>query len=266
MLDWEPKMLQYCLLFLAVFSLSACGGGGGSHRAASSGVSVLEKYNDNVALVRIKGTTLETEYVGVIDTEAAEEVLAGSITGLDITYSSYSGEWFEISRTGVMSSGRSITFDTTGVDLNASGSEYVSRSFVNTNQGGGYIVTGSNLGNLPAGAVSYEGYTEIYDASGGRETGDVTLNVNFNNNKATITGVTDNLIYSSSDISVSSSSGQFSSNSAQIGQRFGANIKVPARIEGSFYGASGNGMGGIVTGGLNADLTTGYLGSFAGTR
>ncbi len=259
-------MIRLFFLLLSAFALSACGGGGGSHRAASSGVTVLEKYNENVALVRIKGDTLETEYVGVVDTEAAEEVLAGSVTGLVVTSSSSSGDWFEVSRTGVMSSGRSITFDTTGVNLNASGSEYVSRSFVNTNQGGGFIVTGSNLGDLPAGAFSYDGYTEIYDASGGRETGDVTLNVNFNTKKATITGVTDNLIYSSNDISVSSSSGQFSSNTAQIGQRFGANIKVPARIEGSFYGASGDGMGGIVTGGLNADLTTGYLGSFAGKR
>jgi hypothetical protein len=254
------------ILTCSMFLLSACGGGGTSTATNGAGITVLERYNDNVSLVRIAGGTLENEYIGIINETAAEEVLAGSITGLVVTSSGWDGDWYSVSREGVMSNGQPITFDTVGVNLNASGSEYVSRSWVNTNKGGGYTVTGTDLGSLPSGTTSYTGRTEIYDASGGREIGDVTMNVNFNAKSATITGVTDNLIYSSSDISVDTSTGHFSSSSAEIGQRTGANIRIPARIEGSFYGVSGNGMGGIVTGGLSIENNSGYLGSFAGKQ
>lgn len=258
-------MKNYLLLGFGL-TLAACGGGGTTITDNGSGITVLESYGDNVSLVRIAGGTLENEYIGIINEDAAGEVLAGSITGLVVTSSSQDGDWYTVSRNGVMSNGLPISFDTIGVNLNSSGSEYVSRSFVNTNRGGGYTVTGSNLGTLPSGTTSYTGYTEVYDASGTRETGDVTLNVNFGSKSATITGVTDNFIFSSSSIAVNTSSGHFSSSTAEIGQRTGANIRIPATIEGSFYGTNGNGMGGIVTGGLNVVTNSGYLGSFAGTQ
>lgn len=255
-------MFRFFSIIISLFALSACGGGGGS----ANNIQVIEKYNDIVSLVRISGGTLENEYVGIINTVAAEEVLAGSITGLVVNSSSKDGDWYTVSRTGVMSNGEPITFDTIGVNLNASGSEYVARSWVLTNVGGGYTVTGTIPASLPSGSVSYEGYTEIYDVSGTRETGDVTLNVNFDSGIATVTGVTNNLIFSSSDLSVNRNSGHFSSANAEIGQRTGANLRVPAKIEGSFYGSSGNGMGGVVTGGLNEDMSSGYFGAFAGKR
>lgn len=245
------------------FTVSGCGGGGTS---SASGPTILQSYEaGETALLRIKPATSNWEYTGIADVTAATELASGAITSLSVTGSSYNGDWYQVNRTGVMSDGGTVAFTTIGVDLNASGSEYVARSFIQTSAGSGFVVTGAPLQQAPSGSHSYTGHTEIYESGNGsvvRETGDVTFNVNFNTGAATVTGATTNYVFSSTNMTVDTLSGNFYTTNGTIGRRSG--VQVDASITGAVYGTTGLGVGGVVNSDLDAD--TGYLGSFAAVR
>ena len=197
--------------------------------------------------------------------KAATELASGAITGLVVTGSSESGDWYTVNRSGVTSDGGIVNFETVGVNLNSSGSEYVSRSFIVTDAGSGFVVTGSPLQQAPSGSQSYTGYTEIIDSSDSgavRETGDVTFNVNFNTGAATVTGATTNYVFSSTNMTVDTLSGNFYTANGTIGRRSG--VQLDANIAGAVYGTAGLGVGGLVNSDLDAD--EGFIGSFAAVR
>jgi hypothetical protein len=247
------------------FTVSACGGGGTSS-GNSAGITILQSYEaGETALMRVKPVTSDYTYTGVADVAAVNEVANGSIAGLTETYSTDDGDWFTVGRTGVMSTGGTITFDTVGVNLNSSGSEYVSRNLIQTSDGAGYVVVGAPLKLAPAGAQTYTGFTEIYESGYGgvaQEAGDVTLNVNFTSGAASITGATTNYVFSSSNMTVDINSGNFYTDNGKIGRRSG--VQVDANIAGAIYGTTGLGAGGVVHSDLDAD--TGFIGAFAATR
>ena len=242
-------------------------GGGGTASNSNAAVTILQSYEaGETALLRVKPATSDYTYTGIADVVAVNEVANGAIAGLTVTSSEYyAGDWYTVSRTGVMSTGGTITFDTVGVDLNSSGSEYVSRSLIRTSAGAGYVVTGAPLKLAPAGSQTYTGLTEVIESGGGvvsEEAGDVTLNVNFATGVASITGATTNYVYSSSNMTVDTTSGNFYTDNGKIGRRSG--VQVDANIAGAIYGTTGLGAGGVVHSDLDAD--GGFIGSFAATR
>lgn len=248
------------------FTVSGCGGGGTASNS-NAAVTILQSYEaGETALLRVKPATSDYTYTGIADVVAVNEVANGAIAGLTVTSSDYyAGDWYTVSRTGVLSTGGTITFDTVGVDLNSSGSEYVSRSLIRTSAGAGYVVTGAPLKLAPAGSQTYTGLTEVYEAGGGvvsEEAGDVTLNVNFVTGVASITGATTNYVYSSSNMTVDTTSGNFYADNGKIGRRSG--VQVDANIAGAIYGTTGLGAGGVVHSDLDAD--GGFIGAFAATR
>ena len=242
-------------------------GGGGTASNSNAAVTILQSYEaGETALLRVKPATSDYTYTGIADVVAVNEVANGAIAGLTVTSSEYyAGDWYTVSRTGVMSTGGTITFDTVGVDLNSSGSEYVSRSLIRTSAGAGYVVTGAPLKLAPAGSQTYTGLTEVIESGGGvvsEEAGDVTLNVNFATGVASITGATTNYVYSSSNMTVDTTSGNFYTDNGKIGRRSG--VQVDANIAGAIYGTTGLGAGGVVHSDLDAD--GGFIGAFAATR
>lgn len=248
------------------FTVSGCGGGGTASNS-NAAVTILRSYEaGETALLRVKPATSDYTYTGIADVVAVNEVANGAIAGLTVTSSDYyAGDWYTVSRTGVLSTGGTITFDTVGVDLNSSGSEYVSRSLIRTSAGAGYVVTGAPLKLAPAGSQTYTGLTEVIESGGGvvsEEAGDVTLNVNFATGVASITGATTNYVYSSSNMTVDTTSGNFYADNGKIGRRSG--VQVDANIAGAIYGTTGLGAGGVVHSDLDAD--GGFIGSFAATR
>ena len=245
---------------ILAFTVSGCGGGG-----TSNSPTILQSYEaGETALLRIKPATSNQEYTGIADVTAAIELASGSITGLVVTGSSETGDWYAVNRSGVTSDGGTVTFETIGVNLNSSGSEYVSRSFIGTDAGVGFVVTGAPLQQAPSGSHSYTGYTEIVEAGNSaiRETGDVTFNVNFNTGAASVTGATTNYVFSSTNMTVDTLSGNFYTANGKIGRRSG--VQLDANIAGAVYGTTGLGVGGVVTSDLDADV--GYFGSFAAVR
>ena len=247
------------------FTVSGCGGGGTASNG-NAAVTILQSYEaGETALMRVKPATSDYTYTGIADVAAVNEVANGAIAGLTVTSSTSDGDWYTVGRTGVLSTGGTITFDTVGVNLNSSGSEYVSRSLISTSAGTGYVVTGAPLMLAPAGSQTYTGLTEIFESGGGvvsQEAGDVTLNVNFATGVASITGATTNYVFSSSNMTVDTNSGNFYADNGKIGRRSGA--QVDANIAGAIYGTTGLGAGGVVHSDLDAD--TGFIGAFAATR
>lgn len=246
---------------MLALAVSGCGGG-----ETSSGPTILQSYEDGeIALFRIKDTVSDYEYTGFGDVTPVTEYASGAIAGLTVTDSSQNGDMYTVNRTGVMADGGEVNLITEGINLNASGSEYASRSLVETSAGSVYVVNGTPLYQAPSGTHRYNGFTEIFEAGNGnifKETGDASFIVNFNTGAATVTGATTNYVFSSTNMTVDTLSGNFYTANGTIGRRSG--VQLDANIAGAVYGTTGLGVGGVVISDLDAD--DGFFGSFVAVR
>lgn len=156
-----------------------------------------------------------------------------------------------------MSNGGDLTVDGSEINLNNSGTEYVSMFVGETDEGVALMVTDTPTTQLPTGNYSYEGFAVLLASSTAEraaliEDGTFAMNVNFDNKTGSITGASEN------QITINTSNGEFSGSSGTIGHR--SSVKLPASLEGNFYGANATGAGGVATSDLSAD--SGYVAVF----
>ena len=212
-----------------------------------------------MAIVRIYDGAGSEKMVGVGSLPAIETARSGSTSGWTTIDRSRNGEYYTYVRSTVMSNGDDLTIEGSGIDLNSTGSEYVSMFVGETSEGLALFVTGTPAKQLPSGLHNYSGYAVLIDSTAAIvEGGTFGMNVNFETSTGSITGASDNYIFSDNNIIINSINGEFSGSSTTIGPR--DNIKVPATLAGSFYGTNANGVGGVVSTDLNQD--DGYVAVF----
>jgi hypothetical protein len=198
----------------------------------------------------------------------AQEIALGSIALSVVPGSSTTnGAYYTVSRTGTASNGSTIRVETTGENLNQSGSEYVSASLITVGSSYGVSAAGTPVSGLPVGTHTYTGRASVIDASSVGD-GTFVMSANFNTNSATIASTvpsTDSnpaFFFSATSVQINPTNGQFSTSNALIGQT-GATSEA-ASINGHFAGTNAVGVHGLIyTNNANAPT---YVGTFAGSR
>ena len=241
-------------------ALSACGGGGGSmSNQPLYGLGVIKQSADGQdGLVRIYDGSGE-KMVGVGTLADIQTASTTSTSGWTSINEFQDGDYYTFTRSTVLSNGDNLKIDGSGINLNSSGTEYVSMFIGQTDNGAAFMVTGTPAIQLPTGVYSYQGYAVLLDTSvEAVEAGTFGMNVNFDNNTGSITGASANYIFTDSQVVINPSNGEFSGASGTLGPRSG--VKVPASLEGSFYGSNATGVGGVVISDMNQD--EGYMAVF----
>lgn len=251
------------VLLGCVCGLTACGGGG----VVSEGYglkTVAQSSDGEDALIRIYDGAGTEKMVGVGTLTAVETARSGSTAGWTSISESQDGDLYYFERSTVMSNGGDLVVIGAGENLNASGTEYVSMFLGYTDDGVAIFATGTPSTSLPNGNYNYQGTATFIDSTSDvlGEDGTFGMSVNFGAATASITGASDNYIFTDSQITINATNGEFSSTSATLGPRNG--VKVPATLEGNFYGSNATGVGGVVVSDLSQD--DGYLSVFKGSR
>ena len=253
------------LPLVTLCALSGCGGGGGSmSNQPAYGLNILQQGSDGGALVRIYDGSGSEKMVGLGDLGSIQAALNGSTSGWKSIYEYEDGNYYTFTRSTVMPNGDDLQIDGSGINLNNSGTEYVSIFVGETDEGVALMVTGTPATQLPTGNYRYEGYAVLMgsptvdESTETLESGTFAMNVNFDNKTGSITGASENLIFTENQIAINTSNGEFSGSSGTIGYRSGA--KFPASLEGNFYGSNATGVGGVTTSDLSAD--DGYVAIF----
>ncbi|MDC1482360.1 transferrin-binding protein-like solute binding protein [Ascidiaceihabitans sp.] len=247
---------------ILTLAVSGCGGGGGSmSNQPAYGLNILQQSTDGVALVRNYDGSGSEKMVGFGSVTAIQTARSGSTSGWTSISEYQNGNYYEFIRSTVMSNGGDLTIEGSGINLNNSGTEYVSMFVGETDEGVALMVTGTPATQLPTGNYSYEGSAVLVDsttAESSVEGGTFAMNVNFDNKTGSITGASENLIFTENQITINTSNGEFSGSSGTIGQRSG--VKLPASLEGNFYGSNATGVGGVTTSDLS--VNGGYVAIF----
>ena len=249
---------------ILALTVSGCGAGGGSmSNQPAYGLNILQQGSDGEALVRIYDGSGFEKMVGVGSLTAIQTARSGSTSGWTSINEYENGNYYSFSRSTVMSNGGDLTVDGSGIKLNNSGTEYVSIFVGETDEGVALMVTGTPATQFPTGNYRYEGYAALLASSTAEraafiEGGTFAMNVNFDNKTGSITGASENLIFTENQIAINTSNGEFSGSSGTIGHRSG--VKLPASLEGNFYGSNATGVGGVTTSDLSTD--SGYVAVF----
>ena len=249
-------------LTLIGFVISGCGGGGSTlttgidedfsadHKTATD---VLKQYSNGDAVIAFKGDLQDgapagtPRYYFVLsqDAEAAIDTFNGVVVWEDTDQYYNQGNVYGVIREGANAKGESVYVDTVGRNLNLSGSEYVSVSFVRVEEDAGYLTSGTTITSLPSGSFLYTG-SAIIGIESVIESGDnFSLSADFNNKEVSFTALTENFYASANELSIDTSSGSFSGDGGTIGER-NSTFSMPATVVGAFAGTNAGGVHGIV--------------------
>lgn len=254
--------------------LAACGGGTNvstenvDRAYAETGQNTwleIKKYpqsddTEEVYLLAVKGsidtenqlTAGKTKYYFAMtdDIQTVENSLNGAIAwtnvdggDLDLT----SGNGYYVSRTGVNQKGDEFTATSQGLNLNLSGSEFVSYGIVEHDGSVTLLTSGTVISSAPSGTFTYNknamgliGVGETLEAIN-----QMTLNANFNEKQGSLTAVSDNLYMSATQFEIDNQNGTFSGNNAEIGERE-TTYSIKANVLGAFAGSNAGGVHGYV--------------------
>ena len=247
---------------LSVFVLAGCGGGStltadiDRDYASDNSIAtdVLKEYSNGNAVVAFKGDLQDgapagkPRYYFVLseNVDAAVDTFNGVVVWENVDKYLDEGNIYGIIREGANAKGQSVYVDTVGRNLNLSGTEYASFSFVRVGETPGYVSAGTTATNLPSGIFNYEGGAII--GLGSIEEGDgdsFSLTANFENNEVSFTALTENLYASASGLKIDNSSGSFSGDGGTIGER-DSTFAIPATVIGAFAGTNAGGVHGVV--------------------
>jgi len=247
---------------VSVFVLAGCGGGGTLTAEIDRDYSedntiatdVMKEYSNGDAVVAFKGvlqdgsSTDKPRYYFVLsqDADAAIDTFNGVVVWEDVETTLDSGNLYGVIRQGVNAKGQSVYVDSYGRNLNNSGSEYASVSYVKVGETNGYVTAGSTITRMPSGSFTYDGGSiiRVESIQEGSDDGFVLI-ADFSNKQASFTAVTDNLFASAANLQIDMGTGSFSGNEAYIGER-NTTFSIPATVIGAFAGSNAGGVHGIV--------------------
>ena len=254
-------MKNYLLLGIGL-TLSACGGGGGvatseidkSYSESSAiSTSVIKEYSNGQAVVAVKGdledggpSNAPPRYYFVLSENAQTviDTFNGVIAWDSIENKYLVGQRYGVIRRGVNTLGKDVYADTDGINLNLSGNEYASVSYVEIGDEIGLLTSGTVISKLPSGKYSYDGEAVIGLNSLIEGSENFLLVADFNNKKVSFTGSTENLFTSANNLSIDTVNGSFSGDEATIGERY-TTFSLPASVIGAFAGSNAGGVHGV---------------------
>jgi hypothetical protein len=261
-------MFRIVVLSLAVISLSACGGGNTNTRevdqlydnTGTNSSSEIKAYTvgEQVVILALKGhiqgdvTPNDTKYYFTMtdDKNFVEDSFSGAIVWTEVsgeTVINETGTGYELERTGVNSSGDTFRASTSGLNLNLSGTEYVSLSVVQAAENVSLLTTGTTVVSLPEGTFSFN--KSINGLLGVQDTleplNQLNLTANFTNLSGSLTAVSDNLYMSSTNFEINSQTGSFSGGVSEIGE-LNTTFSVSADILGAFAGRNAGAVHGFM--------------------
>ena len=263
-------MYRFAVIPCLAMSLSACGG---SSTGTASYVSTLKDYNDGsgaVVFAKEDANGNPAKYALVsTDADIAVDVAKGTYA-LTATSAGESGAYYNVTREGAASNGAALTVVTVGENLNYSGSEYASISFVNVNNDVGLLSSGTAPRTLPSGTYVYNGYTSVVDSMSDIGDGTFSLTANFTTNTASLAASTSASIFSNntayffsgSDMPINQTDGSFATSNGLIGVTGGASES--ASVKGYFAGTNAKGVHGIAY--TNDAASPDLVGAFYGSR
>ena len=242
--------------------VSGCGGGGTSLTAGidqdfsadhKTATDVLKQYSNGDAVIAFKGVLQDgspsetPRYYFVLsqDAQAAIDTFNGVVVWENINQYYDQGNVYGIIREGANAKGESIYVNTVGRNLNLSGSEFVSYSFVRVEEDAGYLTSGTTITSLPSGNFLYTG-SAIIGIEAVIESGDnFSLSADFNNKELSFTALTENFYASANELRIDTSNGSFSGDGGTIGER-NSTFSMPATVVGAFAGTNAGGVHGVV--------------------
>ena len=264
------KMYKKFMILCSTTLLAGCGGGGTtstsqldqSYDSSGENSSVeIRQYSaeDGKAyLLALKGhidgdvTPNDTKYYFTLtsDKNFVEDSFSGAIVWTQAsgeTLVTERGTGYRIERTGVNNSGEEFFAMTEGLNLNLSGSEYVSFSLVEHEDEVSLLTTGTTVKSLPSGAFTYD--KDGFGVIGLQETFEVVSNVNltadFDNLTGNLLAVSDNLYISSTGFDIDTDTGSFSGGASEIGER-ATTFSTTADLIGAFAGSNAGAAHGYV--------------------
>ena len=267
-------MFRTVSFLLVAFLLSACGGGNVATRnidnsydqTGDNSWSEIKKYTAgsanevDVYVVALKGS-IDTEnpssagkpkyYFGITaDTNLIENSANGAIVwttvdGGDLDLET--GNGYYVSRSGVNQAGQVFTATTQGLNLNLSGSEFVSYGIIDHDDLGTLISSGSTVSNLPNGKITFNinasGHIVVDDNL--EDINQLSLIADFEDLTGSMTAVSDNFYMSATDFNIDPNTGSFSGDIAEIGE-LETTFSLPAEIIGAFAGRNAGGAHGFL--------------------
>lgn len=266
------KHIISCTILLSV--LAACGGGTNVATEAidrsydETGQNTwleIKKYpksndTEEVYLLAIKGS-IDTEnqltagkpkyyFAMTDDIQIVENSLNGAIAWTNVDGGELdlvSGNGYYVARTGVNQKGETFTATSQGLNLNLSGSEFVSYGIVEHDGSVTLLTSGTVITNAPSGEFTYNknvmGLIGVGDNL--ESINQMTLIANFDENTGSLTAVSDNLYISATQFEIDDQNGSFSGNTAEIGE-LDTTYSVKANVLGAFAGSNAGGVHGYV--------------------
>ena len=256
-------MFRFAVFSLAAISLSACGGGNtatsgidvGYNQTGSNTSETIKSYSNGDAVVAVKGILADGGiaeadkpiYYFILSSNSAEviSVFDGAVAWeLEDQYYTLENV-YSVYREGISNSGKALTADTTGINLNYSGTEYASMTAAEIGDEIAILTSGTTITRLPSGSHSYSGAI-IVGIENDMEVGSVlNFSANFNTSTASMTGSTDKYFASANDITIDTTTGSFSTDTALIGEK-NSTFTIDAELIGAFAGTNGGGVHGVL--------------------
>lgn len=268
------EMKEKCLMVAALGFLAACGGGGGggaepsTPQPANGNVTVLRVFADGSGIARatvsenasdsvvnVIGSNIESFRPSEGSIISAGGESPSTFDGIDYERSNEFGDFY----TGITE----INGASVNVLIFVSESQQVEAGFVAGGGSSAAYAGGDRVSNIPSGTYTYAGTNIVGNRDGSAvEVGEFSMNVDFNNRVASISGQTDRSAISGNNIPVDVGTGSFAGNNLTLtnksnGQTFGATI------DGSFHGNGATGVTGVYAD--RADIPT-VAGVIAGTK
>jgi hypothetical protein len=242
--------------------LSACGAGNTSTSAidnsfdktGTNSVGVIKTYTGvpNAYVVAVKGSldgdfaSNEVKYYFGITGQ--KELVENTFNGAIVFTSEVSGtsrytNGYFVTREGINKNGDLLKITTEGLNLNLSGSEYMSASVVENDGFASLVTTGTTFSNLPSGTFTYDrnpvGLIGIGDNL--EELSNISVVANFNNLTGNLTAASENLFMSSTGFEIDPKTGSFSGGISVIGE-LATTYSQPADVLGAFAGQNAGGV------------------------
>lgn len=253
---------MFRLLFISLFALSACGGGGTSlsdldrkfDTTGANTSTIVKEYSSGDSIMASKGvfkmqnTSGETFYIFALtkDTQTLEDTFNGVISLEASDYTDFNGtDYYYYKGSGVNANGEQII------------SEHVGFNYNGTDVGGIYATIGGHENLVTLGYVPKDKPNGIHTYSNGDvrilykgtvETSfdTATLVANFSTNKGSLLAETDNLFMSATDFDINPVNGQISGSVAKVGNLNNSSDFTNAEILGAFSGLYSDGVHGII--------------------
>ena len=249
--------IRVFIIPLSLVFLTACGGNGSGEVYSAKAIA---GFSDNFGLVQLKSDSfssfvLTQEPAAFIEAFDGEDGGANTLDSEPIVRNVY---WAEV---------REASFIDKNITLNASEyrdiSELSAVRYIRFADGSLFLLqsAGESYGSAPQGSFQYKGNLLMFDRNTNfsRESGTVTVNVDFGGKSFDLTGDTSNYTVSGAGY-VDTNFGTLSSSNSTVRK---SGVNKNASIKGSLHGNGADGVSGVI---YTSGSTPRYTGAFAGAK